>query len=176
MTTESTTPTCFGADYVTRRFSLSVLVLLAVVTVSCDLLKEKKPVVHRKKAPIAASAAPSSSNSTAPHDAHASSASSAHGSAHGESTPGERNKFALPFAWELGENEPLAKTKGFVREMLRDNRDYMKHGPQVFRSVRQSPEAESNRRHLFRFARTKRRLGQYARERPTLRSETSVTS
>jgi carbonic anhydrase len=51
---------------------------------------------------------------------------------HGEGGAGAHGRFALPFAWEQGDNEPLAKTRGFVRELLRDNREYMKHGPQFF--------------------------------------------
>jgi carbonic anhydrase len=52
----------------------------------------------------------------------------------GDAASDKLGKFALPFAWEQGNNEPLAKTRGFLKEIFRDNRDYMKHGPKFFES------------------------------------------
>jgi carbonic anhydrase len=94
-------------------------------------VKAKKPTVRKKKPVASASATPFGSaapNASSPHNAHAPTAPSA-------SEPNESagsRKFALPFAWELGENEPLARTKSFLKEALADNREYMRHGPKFF--------------------------------------------
>jgi carbonic anhydrase len=48
------------------------------------------------------------------------------------SREGAARRFALPFAWESGDNEPLAKTRAFVRDVFKDNHDYMKQGPKFF--------------------------------------------
>ena len=118
------------------RHKACLLVLLTVTTFGCDKLTGKKPAPHRKKpaSTSLASAAPSSSTAPArsPHDSPSPSSTASHASGHGDSAPDATKRFALPFAWEHGDNEPLAKTRAFMKEVLRDNRDYMKHGPKFF--------------------------------------------
>jgi carbonic anhydrase len=48
------------------------------------------------------------------------------------SEPQER--FALPFAWEKSPTEPLARTRAFLREVVRDNDTYMQRGPAFFKA------------------------------------------
>jgi carbonic anhydrase len=108
-----------------------ILVFLVATSLGCEKAKAKKPTVHKKKPATSASATPS--GSAAPHasserNSHAPTASSNHES-HEDSGP---RKFALPFAWELGENEPLARTKNFFKEVILDNREYMRHGQKFF--------------------------------------------
>lgn len=44
-----------------------------------------------------------------------------------------QEQFALPFAWEKSPEEPLSKTRAYLREMTRDNNTYMRRGPQFFK-------------------------------------------
>jgi len=44
-----------------------------------------------------------------------------------------QEQFALPFAWEKSPNEPLSKTRAYLREMARDNAAYMRRGPAAFK-------------------------------------------
>lgn len=112
-----------------RRFLSLLLVLLVATTTSCDHLTAKKPAVHKKRPAVSASALPSSSAGAMPVGSHPATEKN---ETHGLNEPTATRKFALPFAWELGENEPLAKTKGFFKEVFRDNREYMRHGPKFF--------------------------------------------
>jgi carbonic anhydrase len=48
--------------------------------------------------------------------------------------------FALPFAWEKSPNEPLSRTRAFLREMARDNGAYMKRGPEYFKAFAASED------------------------------------
>jgi carbonic anhydrase len=50
-------------------------------------------------------------------------------------TSGAQEAFALPFAWEKSPNEPLSRTRAFLREMARDNGAYMKRGPDYFKGL-----------------------------------------
>ncbi|HKP61633.1 MAG TPA: carbonic anhydrase [Polyangiales bacterium] len=45
-----------------------------------------------------------------------------------------QEEFALPFAWEKSPNEPLSRTRAFLRDLARDNGAYMKHGPDYFKA------------------------------------------
>lgn len=44
-----------------------------------------------------------------------------------------QEQFALPFAWEKSPDEPLSKTRAYLREMVRDNSAYMRRGPTAFK-------------------------------------------
>lgn len=123
----------------TLRSKILILVLLAAVTPSCSKLTGKKPAAHRKKAAATATLSSATAASAAGHEHGAPpSASGSPGGGHENHPDGSPasaeapKKFALPFAWEHGDNEPLAHTRAFMREVLRDNRDYMKHGPKFF--------------------------------------------
>jgi carbonic anhydrase len=50
--------------------------------------------------------------------------------AHGE---GPQEQFALPFAWEKSPNEPLSRTRAYLREMARDNGAYMRRSATFFK-------------------------------------------
>lgn len=52
-------------------------------------------------------------------------------------------KYALPFAWEASAEEPLARTRSFLAEVLNDNAANVARGPKVFRSFaeKQTPRA-----------------------------------
>jgi carbonic anhydrase len=54
-----------------------------------------------------------------------------------------QEQFALPFAWEKSPDEPLSKTRAYLREMARDNATYMRRGPAFFKPVTnaESPRA-----------------------------------
>src|SRR5262252_5885446 len=39
-----------------------------------------------------------------------------------------QERFALPFAWEKSPDEPLSKTRAYLRDIARDNAAYMRHG------------------------------------------------
>lgn len=45
------------------------------------------------------------------------------------------SKFALPFAWEKSPTEPLARARLYLRELADDNEQYMKKGPEFFKSL-----------------------------------------
>lgn len=103
------------------------LVLLTATSAGCDQLGANKTTNHKRRAPHAASA--SASPSASAPSPHASS------SPHPPSSPGSEERerrYTLPFAWENSENEPLARTRDYVKEALRDNQEYMKHGPKFF--------------------------------------------
>lgn len=55
----------------------------------------------------------------------------------------EPEKFTVPFAWEAGKEEPLALTRGFLRDAFADNDTYMEHGDKFFAAFadKQSPRA-----------------------------------
>jgi carbonic anhydrase len=44
-----------------------------------------------------------------------------------------QEQFALPFAWEKSPDEPLSKTRAYLREMARDNGTYMRRGAAYFK-------------------------------------------
>jgi len=46
--------------------------------------------------------------------------------------PQQPPRYVVPFAWEASQQEPLAQTRSFLREILIDNRVYMEHGPGFF--------------------------------------------
>lgn len=45
-----------------------------------------------------------------------------------------QEQFALPFAWEKSPNEPLSRTRAYLRDMARDNAQYMRRGPEYFKA------------------------------------------
>jgi carbonic anhydrase len=53
------------------------------------------------------------------------------------------DEYALPFAWETSTNEPLGRTRGFLKEMFVTNGDYMSVGARLFPTFadRQTPRA-----------------------------------
>lgn len=53
------------------------------------------------------------------------------------------SKYAVPFTWETSPNEPLAVTRGFLGEVLRDNRLHAAQGSKLFLRYRdeQKPRA-----------------------------------
>jgi carbonic anhydrase len=55
----------------------------------------------------------------------------------------EPEKFTVPFAWEAAKDEPLALTRGFLREAFADNDTYMEHGEKFFAAFadKQTPRA-----------------------------------
>jgi carbonic anhydrase len=92
-------------------------------------------------APAAASAHgsahPMASGSGAPH------AAPAHGEAHGEAAAGS-TKYSVPFAWEASPDEPLAKIRAYLGEVIGANRRYSaEHPPEFFEAFRatQTPRA-----------------------------------
>ncbi len=108
------------------------LFILAVTATACDLVGANKTTSHKKKSAVAASARASASaapSASAPH-LHPS-ASAPHGDASAD-PDAPRNRYALPFAWESSDNEPLSRTREFVKDALRDNQDYMQRGPKFF--------------------------------------------
>jgi carbonic anhydrase len=116
-------------------FRILPLVFLVATSASCGQAKTKKAVTSRKK-PVA-SASASASASAAPRVHASASAPPAHSNGGKEAPPdgareGTARRFALPFAWESEDNEPLAKTRAFIRDVLKDNFDYMKQGPKFF--------------------------------------------
>ncbi len=96
------------------------MVPLAIGLVGCDKLPFGKKVVEERQParPAPSQAASASTVSTA--------------TSHGQKGPSDR--YAMPFAWERAEDEPLAKTRRFLGELLRDNTEYMKQGPRFFQS------------------------------------------
>lgn len=44
-----------------------------------------------------------------------------------------QEQFALPFAWEKSPDEPLSKTRAYLRELTRDNNTYMRRGATYFK-------------------------------------------
>lgn len=52
-------------------------------------------------------------------------------------------RYAMPFAWEVSKDEPLAKTRTWLGELLVDNAIYAKRGPEYFAPLAksQSPRA-----------------------------------
>jgi carbonic anhydrase len=50
------------------------------------------------------------------------------------SAPTSQEQFALPFAWERSPTEPLSRTRAYLRDMARDNAQYMRRGPEFFKS------------------------------------------
>jgi carbonic anhydrase len=60
-----------------------------------------------------------------------------------EHEPDGSLRYAVPFAWEVSKDEPLAKTRAWLGELLVDNAIYAKRGPEYFAPLAkgQSPRA-----------------------------------
>ena len=56
---------------------------------------------------------------------------------------GPQDAFALPFAWEKSPNEPLSRTRAYLRDMARDNAAYMRRNADSFKAYAnaESPRA-----------------------------------
>lgn len=54
-----------------------------------------------------------------------------------------QEQFALPFAWEKNPDEPLSKTRAYLREITRDNGAYMRRSAEFFKALAsaESPRA-----------------------------------
>ncbi len=67
----------------------------------------------------------------------------AEGKGHHDAEPTSPGKFVVPFAWEAGKDEPLARTRSFLRDVLTDNEGYMEHGDKFFAEFadKQTPRA-----------------------------------
>ncbi|HEY6560470.1 MAG TPA: carbonic anhydrase [Polyangiaceae bacterium] len=104
------------------------LFLLAVVgLVGCAQAQASSP-----KKPKAAPKASASAHTAAhePKHGHA---------AHEASSPGSARKFMVPFTWEAKADDPLARTRLFMREAMDDNRQHTKqHGTAFFERVREA--------------------------------------
>jgi carbonic anhydrase len=116
--------------------------LLVLALTSCGkVLPSAKP---EKKAHAAASAsAAHDAPPNAGHDAHEKpSAHAAASGAHGAAEHGPV-KYGVPFVWEASGDQPLAKTRAFLAEVLKDNGRNVDRGPDAFRpfSDKQSPRA-----------------------------------
>jgi carbonic anhydrase len=96
--------------------------------VCADMVPAPKPGTAAAKA-AAAARAPAGTDEAKPEDAEAE-PTLASGS-HPEGPAQEQ--FALPFAWEKSPDEPLSKTRAYLREMARDNASYMRRGPTFFK-------------------------------------------
>ena len=64
-------------------------------------------------------------------DANAEAGAAAHTATEGT---GPQEEFALPFAWEKSPSEPLSRTRAYLRDMARDNAQYMRRGADFFKS------------------------------------------
>jgi carbonic anhydrase len=106
------------------------LVVLTVTAAGCDQVGANKTTNHKKKSPAVASASAAAGPSASAPIPHPSGAPP-HAVASAELDV-QSHRYALPFAWENSDNEPLARTREFVKDALRDNQDYMKRGPKFF--------------------------------------------
>ncbi|MDX2052965.1 MAG: carbonic anhydrase [Polyangiaceae bacterium] len=52
--------------------------------------------------------------------------------AHGEKEAAGPKRFAVPFAWEASEEEPLARTRSFLQDVVRDNELNVRRGAKYF--------------------------------------------
>lgn len=112
-----------------RRAPLQKLLLLAVCgLVGCAQAQASSPPKKSKAAAKASTAA--HTDAQAPkHDTAAHEASSHAGA----------RKFMVPFTWEAKTDDPLARTRLFMREALNDNRQHLKeHGAQFFAKVHEA--------------------------------------
>jgi carbonic anhydrase len=105
--------------------------------VCADMVPAPKPGTAAAK-PAAAGGVPAGSDDAKPEGAEAE--PTLVGEAHPEGPAQEQ--FALPFAWEKSPDEPLSKTRVYLREMARDNAAYMRRGPAFFKPA---ADAESPR-------------------------------
>jgi carbonic anhydrase len=108
--------------------------LVGLTTLSCGKLMQQAKANANVPPPPAASSAPAPS---APHAAT-------------KPDPGEPSaprstppRYTLPFAWETSEAEPLAKARGFLREMMVDNQHNVSRGVAAFKpfAEKQVPRA-----------------------------------
>jgi carbonic anhydrase len=106
--------------------------LLGLSCLSCNKLK------LLQQAQATEQAAPAPSASVAP-ESHAEKKETA---AAAEARP-RSDKYALPFAWETSELEPLAKARSFLREVLLDNQRNAARGTPAFKpfAEKQAPRA-----------------------------------
>lgn len=96
-----------------------------LATVGCDKLPfGNKPTPRKAAAPAPSTSAPA--------------AASARGPASRDAGPERTDKFALPFAYERADDEPLARARGFMNDLFRDNIEYMKSGPRFFQAFAKS--------------------------------------
>jgi carbonic anhydrase len=103
--------------------------------VCADMVPAPKPGAATEKPAGAADAPPSTE--TKPEGAEQPTLTS---EAHNAGPAQEQ--FALPFAWEKSPDEPLSKTRAYLREMARDNAAYMRKGPAFFKPlVNETPRA-----------------------------------
>jgi carbonic anhydrase len=97
--------------------------------VCADMVPAPSTAAAAGKGAGGAGGAPGSSEAAASGAAGAATLTS---EAHSE---GPQEQFALPFAWEKSPNEPLSRTRAYLREMARDNGAYMRRGPAFFKPI-----------------------------------------
>ena len=107
----------------------------------CNLVGANKATTHKKKPVSAASARASAVPSASAHSDHAA-ATAPVGSGSAAPNTG-KPRYALPFAWENSDNEPLARTREFAKDLLRDNQEYMKRGPKFFEAFAKAQHPRS---------------------------------
>ena len=112
-----------------RRAAMQKLLLLAVCgLVGCAQAQASSPP-KKSKAAAKASAAAHTDAQASKHDP----------AAHEVSGPAGARKFMVPFTWEAKTDDPLARTRLFMREALDDNRQHVKqHGAQFFAKLREA--------------------------------------
>jgi carbonic anhydrase len=119
------------------------LVVLTVLLLGCDGIGANKTTSHKRKslpaAALSASAGPAPSSAPSAHP----SAAPLHAASSAEIGGAQGRRYALPFAWENSNDEPLARTRDFVKDALRDNQEYMKHGPKFFQAFAKSQRPRS---------------------------------
>jgi carbonic anhydrase len=124
------------------RWRKPCLVVLTVLLLGCDKSGANKTTNHKRKPPTVAAMSASAGPSSSAPSAH-SSAAPPHAAASAEVADEHARRYALPFAWENSTDEPLARTRDFVRDALHDNQEYMKHGPKFFEAFAKSQRPRS---------------------------------
>ncbi|HET9958638.1 MAG TPA: carbonic anhydrase [Polyangiaceae bacterium] len=121
------------------RSSISLLFIL-LATFGCKTTETAQPEKPSAKAkstakPTSVKAASSKSKAKEPEHAADEKADAHKADAH-KSEAHERpelpQKYVVPFAWEASRDEPLSQARGFLKEILGDNRIYMEHGSAFF--------------------------------------------
>lgn len=108
----------------------SLGLLMGLCALSCGkLLQQARADEHAPAAATGTAPSAHAAEKAEPADEHASKARS--------------SRYALPFAWETSEAEPLAKTRAFLREMLGDNQRNVLRGNAAFKPFqeKQAPRA-----------------------------------